>query len=180
MDDFNSLGWNVYHGIIADSLIQGALRLINRDIFRRGLLPDEVAHYYTDSAWFPWLREEPEIIAIERALPSLLRTGELTEPQILLHLPDAVNDHWPLVTHVDKEPAWAGDRKYKRIVGVALTRSHIEDGGLMVEPLDGSGGLRAVELDPGDVICFNPLLPHTSGMNRRGTIRYALYFRYLE
>ena len=48
----------------------------------------------------------------------------------------------------------------------------------MVWPLDG-GDPVGVELGPGDVVVMDPTLPHTSGLNREGAIRYAAYFRFL-
>jgi hypothetical protein len=178
MNDFTDLGWHVYKGVIPESVIHDALRVINKNLFTRGMLPDEVWNYTKNSNWFPWLNYKDEILAIEKAFPSDLRSGQLCDPQILLHVPDT--EHYVITTHKDKPPEWAEGRNYERIVGVPLTRSYREDGGLLVAPLTGYERLVAVELDPGDVVCFNPLLPYTSGMNRMGTIRYALYFRYLE
>ena len=40
----------------------------------------------------------------------------------------------------------------------------------------GSGRLKLND----DVIVMHPKLPHSSGLNREGRIRYAVYFRYLE
>jgi ectoine hydroxylase-related dioxygenase (phytanoyl-CoA dioxygenase family) len=41
------------------------------------------------------------------------------------------------------------------------------------------GEPHAIELEPGDVVVMDPALPHTSGLNREGGIRYAAYFRFL-
>jgi ectoine hydroxylase-related dioxygenase (phytanoyl-CoA dioxygenase family) len=38
----------------------------------------------------------------------------------------------------------------------------------------------ALELEPGDVVVMHPQLPHASGLNREGAIRYAVYFRFLQ
>ena len=45
-------------------------------------------------------------------------------------------------------------------------------------PLDGAEP-EAVVLEPGDVVVMDPSLPHTSGLNREGALRYAVYFRFL-
>jgi ectoine hydroxylase-related dioxygenase (phytanoyl-CoA dioxygenase family) len=37
-----------------------------------------------------------------------------------------------------------------------------------------------VDLDTGDVLLMDPKLPHASGLNREGIIRYAAYFRFLQ
>jgi ectoine hydroxylase-related dioxygenase (phytanoyl-CoA dioxygenase family) len=84
-----------------------------------------------------------------------------------------------LESHIDQEPEWANGRRYRRIVGVALSPNRSTNGGLQVWPLDGGDRL-AVELEPGDVVVMSPSLPHTSGLNREGGIRYAAYFRFLE
>ena len=86
-----------------------------------------------------------------------------------------------LVPHVDREPDWAGGRKYTRIVGVALTPAHAGNGGLVVWPFDGAeGDTQALELAPGDAVVLDPRLPHASGFNLEGGIRAAVYFRLLE
>jgi ectoine hydroxylase-related dioxygenase (phytanoyl-CoA dioxygenase family) len=37
-----------------------------------------------------------------------------------------------------------------------------------------------VELDAGDAVLLPPDLPHSGGVNRTGSIRYGVYFRWLE
>jgi ectoine hydroxylase-related dioxygenase (phytanoyl-CoA dioxygenase family) len=110
-------------------------------------------------------------------VPEELRRGELCDPQILLQPPDSSEDV-ELTPHVDQEPEWADGRPYLRILGVALSPNRRSNGGLVVWPLDG-GEEVAVELEPGDVVVMDPKLPHTSGLNREGAIRYAAYFRFL-
>jgi ectoine hydroxylase-related dioxygenase (phytanoyl-CoA dioxygenase family) len=80
--------------------------------------------------------------------------------------------------HLDEEPDWAGGRRYERIVGVALSPWRRENGGLLVR--DGGGDAAAVELDAGDAVLLPPDLPHSGGVNRTGSIRYGVYFRWLE
>jgi ectoine hydroxylase-related dioxygenase (phytanoyl-CoA dioxygenase family) len=106
-----------------------------------------------------------------------LREGELCDPQILLQPPDDCEEV-QLTPHVDEEPEWANGRRYVRIIGVALTPNRRSNGGLVVWPLDG-GEPEPVVLDAGDVVVMDPTLPHTSGLNREGAIRYATYFRFL-
>lgn len=36
-----------------------------------------------------------------------------------------------------------------------------------------------MELDAGDMVIMHPNLPHCSGLNRGGAVRYAAYFRLL-
>jgi ectoine hydroxylase-related dioxygenase (phytanoyl-CoA dioxygenase family) len=62
--------------------------------------------------------------------------------------------------------------------GFDVTRNGPENGGLTVWPLDGRGP-QQVALDPGDVLVMDPKLPHASGPNRTGSIRYCVYLRFL-
>ena len=82
------------------------------------------------------------------------------------------------MAHVDQEPEWADGRPYAHILGVALTPNRRTNGGLVVWPFDGSQP-EPVELDPGDVLVMEPRLPHASGLNREGALRYVVYFRFL-
>src|SRR5690242_14128573 len=89
--------------------------------------------------WFPHSKWEPE-----------LRDGERCDPQILRQPPDDCEDQ-ALLPHVDQEPEWAGGRRYLRIVGVALSPAHAENGGLVVWPFDAAAPEPLV-LQPGDVV----------------------------
>ena len=93
-------------------------------------------------------------------------------------MPDEPADEIEVVPHVDQLPEWANGRPYLRIVGLALTPNVEANGGLTVWPLDG-GEPRPVELRPGDALVMDPRLPHASGVNRTGSIRYCVYFRFL-
>jgi ectoine hydroxylase-related dioxygenase (phytanoyl-CoA dioxygenase family) len=84
-----------------------------------------------------------------------------------------------VTSHIDQEPDWADGRRYARIVGVPLTRSYPDNGGLIVWPFEGPEQ-ETVDLAPGDMLVMHPRLPHSSGFNRQGGIRYAVYFRFLE
>ena len=127
--------------------------------------------------WFPHLKWHPAITNLAAQLPAALRDGEMCDPQIVLHPPDDCDD-LPLTAHIDQEPPWAAGRRYRRIVGVALSPGHRGNGGLEVWPF-GSSDHEAVEVEKGDVVVMHPKLPHTSGLNREGAIRYAVYFRFL-
>jgi ectoine hydroxylase-related dioxygenase (phytanoyl-CoA dioxygenase family) len=37
-----------------------------------------------------------------------------------------------------------------------------------------------VELDPGDAVAMTPDLEHSGGINRTGSLRYGVYFRWLR
>jgi len=154
------------------------LRLIHLDVVRNGLPAEWVGQWIWSAHWFPHLKWEPEIRALAEQLPPELRAGELCDPQILLQPPDDC-DEQPLVSHTDEEPEWASGRRYVRIVGVALSPAHERNGGLVVWPFD-RGAPEALELEPGDAVVMHPQLPHSSGLNREGAIRYAVYFRFLE
>jgi len=171
-------GYEVLSGRVPQEAVDAALRHLHLDIVRRGLPPDELATWLWNAHWFPHLKWDAEIVSLLDHLPEELREGEACDPQIVLQLPDE-NAEAVLEPHVDQEPEWAAGRSYRRIVGVALTPSRESNGGLVVWPLDGGDSV-PVELEPGDVVVMDPRLPHTSGFNREGGIRYAAYFRFLE
>jgi hypothetical protein len=174
----NERGFTVLCGQVPQAAVDRALRHIHLDIAERGLPPEQLSGWLWSAHWFPHLKWNEEIVGLLEYLPPELRDGELCDPQIVLQLPDAA-DEVALESHFDQEPDWADGRRYRRIVGVALGPNRGTNGGLQVWPLDGGDRL-AVELDPGDVVIMSPSLPHTSGLNREGGIRYATYFRYLE
>jgi hypothetical protein len=171
-------GYAVLRGQVPAAALDRALRHIHLDLVERGLPADELGKWLWSAHWFPHLKWDDEIVGLLEHLPADLRDGELCDPQILLQPPDSAEDV-TLAPHVDQEPAWSNGRPYRRIVGVALGPNRRSNGGLVVWPADGGDPL-AVELDPGDVVVMSPTLPHTSGLNREGGIRYAAYFRFLE
>jgi len=168
----------VLRGAVPLDAVDRVLRHLHLDVVRRGLPQEWLSGWLWNAHWFPHLRWDAEILALLDSLPADLKDGELCDPQILLQMPDEA-ETVELEPHVDQEPEWANGRRYRRILGVALTRNGPENGGLTVWPLD-AGPPRQVELDPGDVLVMHPRLPHASGLNRTGAIRYAVYFRFLE
>lgn len=161
---------------IPDRLVQDALRVLHLDILQRGATAEELGEWLWGTHWFPHLREDPAILALESALTPAWRTGELCEPQILLQFPHSGPE--PEITfHLDREPEWAGERRYLRIVGVPLSPWRADNGGLLVRVGDSAV---ALELDPGDAVMMAPDQWHSGGINRTGGIRYGVYFRWLE
>jgi hypothetical protein len=171
-------GYDVLRDVVPEYAVDDVLRHLHRDIVERGLPQEWLGQWLWNAHWFPHLRWNDEILALLEHLPEELRDGELCDPQIVLQMPDA-GEEPELVSHVDREPDWADGRSYRRIVGVALSRNDARNGGLFVWPLDG-GSPHEVELDAGDVLVMDPRLPHASGFNRTGGIRYCVYFRFLE
>jgi hypothetical protein len=171
-------GYDVLRAAVPQEAVDRTLRLLHRDVATNGLPQEWLAEWLWNAHWFPHLRWDDDVVALLDHLPSALRSGELCDPQIVVQLPDEADDV-ELVPHVDREPEWANGRPYRRIVGVALTRNGAENGGLAVWPLDGAP-VERVELEAGDVLVMNPLLPHASGLNRTGLPRHAVYFRFLE
>jgi len=170
-------GVRVIRGGVPPTAVDAVLRHIHRDIVDRGLPEERIAEWIWSAHWFPHLKWDQEIVALLEHLPEELRDGELCDPQIVLHMPD--RDEYTLEPHVDQAPEWARERGYRRIVGVALSPGRREHGGLLVWPF-GKDEPEPVEVDVGDVVVMHPALPHTSGFNSTGTIRYAVYFRFLE
>jgi len=171
-------GYAILRDVVPPDALDAVLRHIHLDIVKRGLPQEWLSEWLWNAHWFPHLRWDPEVLALLDHIPPELRDGELCDPQLLLHMPDEATS-CELESHVDREPEWAGGRRYRRILGVALTPSTPANGGLTVWPLDG-GAPHEVELDAGDVLVMDPALPHASGLNRTGGIRYAAYFRFLE
>jgi hypothetical protein len=113
---------------------------------------------------------------LAEGLPADWRTGERCDSQILLQFPH-VGPEPEITFHVDQEPPWANGRRYLRIVGVPLSRWEAANGGLLIRPSD---HIVAVELEPGDAVMLGPQMLHTGGINTTGSIRYGVYFRWLE
>jgi hypothetical protein len=170
-------GYAVLRRAVPDDAVDLALRRVHLEIARAGLTLDQIAEYHEVKVWFPHLRWEPEIVAVAEHLPPALRRGTLCDPQILLHLPDEAAE-WPLEPHLDATPPWAHGRPYRMILGVALSPGGRGNGGLVIWPFGGDGPL-PVDLDTGDVVAMHPELPHCGTLNSGGTIRYAVYYRYL-
>jgi hypothetical protein len=170
-------GFEILRQAVPPDVVEHALRHLHLDLVRNGASAETIGKWIWAAHWFPHLKWDAEILALLDDLPAELREGELCDPQVLLQPPDDCADQ-PLTAHVDQEPEWANGRPYARIVGVALTPNRRTNGGLVVWPLDGSEP-EAVELAAGDVVVMDPALPHTSGLNREGGIRYAAYFRFL-
>jgi hypothetical protein len=171
-------GYAVLRGAVPLEAVERALRHLHLDLVRNGLPADRLGEWLWAAHWFPERKWDDPIVALAGHLPAALRDGQLCDPQILLQPPDDC-DAVELVSHVDREPDWAAGRGYLRIAGIALSAAGPDDGGLVVWPFDAAGP-EALELEPGDVVVMHPRLPHASGLNRGGRIRYAVYFRFLE
>jgi hypothetical protein len=169
--------FEVARGAIPDERVQAVLRLLHADMLRRGIAAEELSEWLWGMHWFPHLRFHDEISALGDALPARWQAGTRCEPQILLQFPHVGHEEPAITFHLDEEPEWAQGRRYARIVGVALSPWRTENGGLLVQT---ERGAEAIELAPGDAVMMTPDLPHSGGVNRTGTIRYGVYFRYLE
>ena len=169
-------GYALLPGAVPADAVDGALRHLHLDLVRRGLQAETIGRWLWSAHWFPHLKWDAPIAGLVEHLPEELRWGELCDPQIVLQPPDTCDDQ-PLEPHVDQEPDWASGRAYARIVGVALTHSRASNVGLSVWPFDRDP--HPLDLAPGDVLVMHPKLPHSSGLNREGSIRYAVYFRFL-
>jgi hypothetical protein len=163
-------------GVVPYAHVDAVLRLLHLDLLEHGHDAARLSEWLWGAHWFPHLRGAPEMAALRDALPAEWRTGTPCEPQILLQFPHAGPE--PEITfHVDQEPDWAAGQRYARIVGVPLSPWRRDNGGLLYESADGPV---AVEVDPGDAVMMTPDLPHSGGVNRTGSIRYGVYFRWLE
>lgn len=176
MSDPAVRGFEVARQVVAPERVDAALRALHLDLLVRGASAEELSSWLWGAHWFPHLTYSEPIVALAESLPDEWRSGERCDPQILLQFPHTGPE--PEITfHVDEEPPWAGGRRYRRIVGVALSRWHQDNGGLLVKTGD---GMTAITLEPGDAVAMRPDLPHSGGINRTGSIRYGVYFRWLD
>jgi hypothetical protein len=171
-------GYAILRGLVPRARVEAALRHLHLDVVQRGLPAQEVGRWLWSAHWFPHLKWDRPVAGLVDTLPPELRDGELCDPQIVVQPPDESLDV-ELTSHVDQEPEWAQGRPYRRIVGIALTPAGAANGGLVVWPFDGRPAT-ALELAAGDAVVMHPRLPHSSGINREGAMRYAVYFRFLE
>lgn len=176
MDDANVGSYEVKRGVLAADLIDDALRVLHTDLLTRGATAEQLGEWLWAAHWFPHLNYEPAIVALAEALPERWQTGTRCDPQILLQFPH-VGPAPEITFHVDQEPTWADGRRYRRIVGIPLTRWHPGNGGLLVKR---GAEVTALELAPGDAVAMSPDLEHSGGINTSGSIRYGIYFRWLD
>ena len=169
-------GYSVARSVVPQELVDTALRLLHIDLLEQGHSAQTLSEWLWSMHWFPHLNHREEILALAQALPAQWRGGMLCDPQILLQFPH-VGPEPDIVFHVDEEPPWAGRRRYVRIVGVPLTPWRRENGGLLVR--DGAGAA-ALELDPTAAVMLAPDLQHSGGLNRTGSPRFGVYFRWLQ
>lgn len=176
-------GFVVHRELIGSDAVEGVLRLLNLEISRGGLTPDEISRC-SRSTFFPHLRWERQVVSLRTQVEQVVAPAvgeQWADSQLLLRFPDEA-EQWPLIPHVDELPPWALDRCYRAIVGVALSPWSRRDGCLAVWPYshaDVDSEPVPVELDPGDVVVMHPGLHHSSTLNTGGRIRYAVYFRLL-
>jgi hypothetical protein len=167
--------YEVARDVVPPERVDDVLRLLHLDLLERGASAEELGKWLWGTHWFPHLNQRQEILALAEGLPPGWTEGRLCDPQILLQFPH-VGPEPEITFHLDQEPAWAGGRRYARIVGVPLSPWRRETGGLLVET---EAGPEPVEVDPGDAIMMTPDLPHSGGVNLSGTLRYGVYFRWL-
>lgn len=178
-------GFVVLRKAVSPEAVRAALRMLNLAIRRHGLSAEEIAQCQS-ATFFPQLRWEPQVWGV---LPE--GAGEVlgyadgddwAEPQLLLRFPDEDQD-WPLKSHVDVAPPWAQGRRYKGIVGVALTPAGPADGTPYVWVGSHRGSVSTdpvpVTLDAGDALVMHPSLKHSGSLNRGAQTRFAIYFRLL-
>jgi hypothetical protein len=183
--DLSTHGYTVLRHAVPEQPRLAALRLLNLAIRRHGLTAEEIAAAQS-TTFFPHLRWEPEVWAVlpEQAAEVLgwEEGDEWAEPQLLLRFPDE-DVEWPLESHVDSAPPWAEGRRYKGIVGVALTPAGPEDGTPYVWVGSHRGQTSSepvpVPLEAGDAIVMDPRLEHSGSLNRGPSTRFAIYFRLL-
>lgn len=164
--------------------VAAALRLLNLTIRREGLSAQQIAEWQ-HGTFFPHLRWEPEVWGVLPSVAAELmgwqEQDDWAEPQILLRFPDEAQP-WPPQPHVDSVPPWSQGRRYRGIVGVALTSGGTDDGVPYVWPCSHRGDDASpapVPLAAGDALFMHPRLGHSGTLNLGPTVRAAVYFRLL-
>jgi len=180
-------GYRILRGAVPHHATQAAQRRLWHEITRGQVTQHAWTLWHEDRCWFPALRHEPEILALETYIPTNYTHGQRAEPQILWQPPDEATT-WPLELHIDEPPPWADGRQYRTIVCVALTSQHATapgrtflhtgNGGLVLQDRDGK--VVAPELSAGDLLVMHPQTPHSGTLNSGDTLRAAVYLRYLE
>ena len=178
-------GYAVLRQAVAPDAVHAALRMLNLAIRRHGLTAEEIAECQS-ATFFPHLRWEKEVWDVlppsAGAELGWVEGDEWAEPQLLMRFPDE-DQPWPLDWHVDEAPPWADGRRYKGIVGVALTSAGPEDGCPFVWPGSHGGDVQGdpvpVPLDAGDALLMHPGLAHSGSLNLGPSTRCAVYFRLL-
>lgn len=165
--------YSVHRGAVPTAVVEGALRVLHLDLIERGVDADELGRWIHGQCWWPHLRHHPAVLALAAHIPAQYKQGEMAEPQLLCSIPHT-GEVTPLVPHTDVPPPWAAGRQYTHICGVALSAWHLGNGCLHVWPY-----AEPVLLGPGDVVAMDPALPHASGHNMGGALRYSAYFRWL-
>jgi hypothetical protein len=168
--------YDVARGVIPRDRVDAVLRLLHADMMERGIDAKELSKWLWSMHWFPHLRFRDEVSELAESLPEAWQQGTRCEPQLLLQFPHVGEEEPEITFHLDQEPDWAQGRRYLRIVGIPLSPWMPENGGLLVKTED---GVQPVELAPGDAVMLTPDLPHSGGVNRTGSIRYGVYFRFL-
>jgi hypothetical protein len=178
-------GFLVLPGAVAPAAVRAALRMLNLAIRRHGLSADEIAECQS-ATFFPHLRWEPEVWGVLPAAAGpvlgFVDGDEWAEPQLLLRFPDE-DQPWPLRSHVDSAPPWATGRRYKGIVGVALTEVGPDDGAAHVWRGSHLGPVEhapePVPMAAGDALVMHPAVEHCGSLNLGPNTRFAIYFRLL-
>jgi hypothetical protein len=177
-------GYVLLRQAVPQAQVEGALRLLNLAIRRHGLTAEEILSCQ-QATFFPHLRWEAAVwAALPPEAPELLAFeggDEWAEPQLMLRFPDEVGE-WPLEPHLDEPPPWATGRRYKGIVGVALTSAGPQHGVPCVWPGSHAGEQRAstmIPMEAGDALVMHPALQHCGSLNRGHLVRAAIYFRLL-
>lgn len=148
-------------------VVRDALRAVYVDLFRRGILPDEIDNYRRTSDWFPWLKDDLAIQALRHHLDD---GDDALGPQIVFQPPDRLDAD--LAAHVDRDE-YGG--LYRLVAGVALTAQSARNGGIVTRSGD---RWRSYDLRPGDVLLMDGAEPHASGANETGEPRVAVYWRW--
>jgi hypothetical protein len=178
-------GFLLLPGAVAPDAVRAALRMLNLAIRRHGLSAEEIATCQS-ATFFPHLRWESEVWGVlppqAAEVLDFAEGDEWAEPQLLLRFPDEEQD-WPLQSHVDSAPPWATGRRYKGIVGVALTDVGPAEGPAQVWRGSHRGpvehGPEPVPMAAGDALFMHPALEHCGSLNLGASTRFAIYFRLL-
>lgn len=180
--------FEIERAIIPQSVIDNTLRLINLELLK-GFTAEQAREWRNDHHWFSHLHgislgEDPLILGLARYLPDEWRTGRMDPgAQIVLQFPTENERSFEQSFHEDTMPDWPPEKRWRRIVGIALTPWWPGNGAvrfLVEDRFLGRDIVRQPLLAPGDAVMFTGDQKHGPSPNTVGDIRYGVYLRWHE
>jgi hypothetical protein len=159
--------------------VDEALRAINSTMFFDGLRPDQSRDWAISACWFPWITaaDHEYFKCLDPLREKWWEVGTANIwTQILLQFPYPPETRESSKSfHVDNDPP---GYKLLKVLGVALTECDEHRGGIEFQERGAASYIP--RLFPGDAVIFDGDTWHRGAVNHSGSIRYAVYFRFLK